>query len=92
VVAGDIPAVRSLIRPGVDGELVPVGLAQPLADALLSLLDDPDRRSAYAAEGRRRAESEFAWDCVVDAWDEFLRATLARSRAGATPAVLTGRT
>lgn len=85
VVAADIPAVRSLIRPGIDGDLVPVGASTPLADAILALLDDPDRRSAYAAEGRRRAESEFNWDHIVDGWDEFLRATC--DRAGVAPRI-----
>ena len=33
-----------------------------MADKLLRLIDDPARREAMAATGRRRAEEEFRWD------------------------------
>jgi glycosyltransferase involved in cell wall biosynthesis len=79
VVAGDIPAVRSLVHPGVDGELVPIRCPEALATQIRDLLAEPERRDRYGAEGRRRAESEFGWDRIIDGWDEFLRA--ARDRA-----------
>jgi glycosyltransferase involved in cell wall biosynthesis len=80
VVAGDIAAVRCLIRPGQDGELVPVGDPDALAKVISELLDDPDRRVRLGAAGRCRAEDEFSWETVVDHWDRFLRDTAARAR------------
>jgi glycosyltransferase involved in cell wall biosynthesis len=79
VVAGDIEAVRSLIRPGQDGELVPVGDVDQLAAAVSSLLDDEARRRGMGSAGRIRAEREFSWSRVVDDWDAFLRETVSRS-------------
>lgn len=46
---------REVIRPGVDGWLVPVGDAAALARRTIELLDDPARRDAFAAEARRGA-------------------------------------
>lgn len=81
VVAGDIDAVRSLVRPGVDAELVDPGDAAGLAGHLSSLLGDPARRRALGAAGRRRAEQEFAWDPIVDGWHSFLAETVRRRRS-----------
>lgn len=83
VVAGDIDAVRCLVRPGIDGELVPVGDPGALASTVAGLLDDPERRAAEAAAGRVRAEAEFTWDGIVDGWDRFLADAVARRRAAA---------
>lgn len=73
VVAGDIPAVRSLVRPGLDGELVPIGDPEALSTQILELLADPERRASYGAAGRERAEAEFDWGRIIEGWDGFLR-------------------
>lgn len=78
VVAADIPAVRCVIRPGVDGELVPVGDADRVAEEVLTLLADPARRHRYGAAGRRRVEDELAWDRIVDGWEGLLVAAVDR--------------
>lgn len=85
VVCGDIGAVRSLVRDGVDAELVPVDDTQAWADALLALLEDPERRTSMGAAGLERVEQEFAWPVVVDRWNDEL-ARVARSR----PAAMSG--
>ena len=72
VVAGDIPAVRSLVRPGSDGELVPVDDPAALASSLRALMGDGVRAAAMGRRGRQRAEDEFSWDAVVERWDAFL--------------------
>jgi glycosyltransferase involved in cell wall biosynthesis len=95
VVAGDIGAVRSLVHPGLDAELVEPGDALGLAGHLSSLLEDPARRRALGAAGRRRAEQEFAWDPIVDGWHSFLAETIGRrrrhGRVSAAPATTGGR-
>jgi glycosyltransferase involved in cell wall biosynthesis len=80
VVAADIDAVRSLIRTGQDGELIPVGDAAALAAEVGSLLGDPDRRRSFGEAGRARAEAEFTWDAIIDRWDAFLHGSVARRR------------
>jgi glycosyltransferase involved in cell wall biosynthesis len=80
----DIPAVRSLVRDGVDARVVPVDDAAALTAAVADLLDDPAQRSALGEAGRRRAETEFAWDGIVDRWDAFAARAVARRRHGAS--------
>ena len=60
IVATDVPGCREVVRHGVNGLLVPARDARALADAVMALADDPARRAAMGAEGRRRAEEEFA--------------------------------
>lgn len=54
--AGGIPEV---VEDGVTGVLVRPGAAGELAHAITGLLNDPTRRAALGAAGRRRVESEF---------------------------------
>ena len=60
IVATDVPGCRDVVRHGGNGLLVPPWDARALADAIMALADDPDRRAAMGAESRRRAEAEFA--------------------------------
>jgi glycosyltransferase involved in cell wall biosynthesis len=82
VVATDIAAVRCLVRPGEDSDLVAVDDPGGLARAVGALLDDPERRERYGRAGRLRAEHEFGWDAIVDGWDELLGASVERRRSG----------
>jgi phosphatidylinositol alpha-mannosyltransferase len=96
VVASDIAGYRDVVRDGVDGQLVPVGDAVALGEALRSLTFDPARRSAMAVAARERAE-RFAWPNiareVVEVYEEALdaaepagRAARLAQRAGVSPA------
>lgn len=66
VVAGDRGGPRHLVHDE-GGVLVAPGDEGALADALVSLLEDPDRLRAMGAFNRRRVEREFAWTAVLDA-------------------------
>ncbi len=72
VVAGDIGAVRSIVRDGIDGVLLPVADDAAWAAELLRLIDDPRLRDQLGRSGRRRVEQEFSWEHVVDRWHEVL--------------------
>ena len=48
-----------LVDPGLGGVLAASGEPPALAEALLDVLDDPDRPSRMGAYNRRRAQSEF---------------------------------
>lgn len=65
LVASDMPGCREIVRPGVNGELVPPGSAD-LADVLTRLLQDRDLRARYGAAGRRIAEEEFESNTVTN--------------------------
>ena len=60
IVATDVSGCREVVHHGGNGLLIPVRDPRALADAILSLAGDPARRAAMGAEGRRRAEAEFA--------------------------------
>ena len=49
-----------VVCDGVNGLLVHARDSRALADAIAVLAGDPVRRAAMGAEGRRRAETEFA--------------------------------
>jgi glycosyltransferase involved in cell wall biosynthesis len=63
VIATEATGIRELITEGVEGIVVPAPPdAQTLAEAMDSLLSDPDRARAMGTAGRRRVESFGGWD------------------------------
>lgn len=68
--SGGIPGIVQHERTGL---LVSRNDPQAMADAIVALLDDPDRRRALGRAGRARVESLFTWDHAV----QRLSATLA---------------
>lgn len=69
--AAELPVVTTrvghldeVVREGEDGLLV-APQAQPLADALLQLVDDPARRQVMGHAGRARIIAHHSWDAVV---------------------------
>lgn len=77
LVGYDLGWAREIVRPGVDGLLVPPGDTRALADAVLGLLADPERAARLGAAARQRVESRFevgrvAGECL--AWYKHLEA------------------
>jgi glycosyltransferase involved in cell wall biosynthesis len=70
VVALDLPALRTILEPGRDGLLVQPGQPQELAQALLTLLDDPSRAAVMGTMGRQKVARRFTWDRVAGAYLE----------------------
>lgn len=60
IVTTDVPGCRAILRPDVNGLLVPVRHAEALANALARLLQDPLLRARMGAAGRAMAETEFS--------------------------------
>ncbi len=59
---GGIPEV---VADGATGLLVPPGEPEPLAEALNTLITDPDRAAAMGQAGRDRAVAEFGWAAIA---------------------------
>ncbi|MDO9407669.1 glycosyltransferase family 4 protein [Patulibacter sp.] len=64
VVAYDSGSLSEVL--GDAGEIVPEGDRDGLADAVVALLEDLDRRAALAARGRRRVRDEFPASASID--------------------------
>ncbi len=85
VVASDIPGYRSVVQPGVNGVVSPPGDVPALAEAIVALARDPERRATLARRGRERA-LEFAWPHITDRIEAVYRDVLARRGAMHTAA------
>ncbi|MBE0528228.1 MAG: glycosyltransferase [Thermoleophilia bacterium] len=77
VVASDIPGYRSVVQPGVNGVVSPPGNVPALAEAIVALVEDPERRAALAQRGRVRA-LEFAWPHITDRIEAVYRDVLTK--------------
>jgi glycosyltransferase involved in cell wall biosynthesis len=65
VVTTNVPGCRDAITPDT-GVLVPVRDSIALADAILDLVQNPEKRKAMGKAGRELAEREFAIEKIVD--------------------------
>ncbi len=72
VVATDVPGASAIVEDGTTGLLVPVDDERSLADAVASLLADPQRRRAMGAAARRRCLERFSMQVVLRTWSSFL--------------------
>lgn len=76
VVASDVSAIPEVVADGETGYLCPPGDVEAFASRIARLLDDDDLREQMGAVGRRRLETEFSVERMVnemvDAYRELL--------------------
>ncbi len=70
-VAGDSGGVRSAVRDGETGIVVPPSDSDAITDGIRSLLLNPARRKQMGATGRRAVETHYNWDRVARDAREF---------------------
>ncbi len=73
VVASDAGGLPEVVENGVTGLVVPRGDSAALADAIGSLLDDPERRRSMGRAGRERALRLFDWDRTAEQFEQIYR-------------------
>lgn len=66
IVATDNNGYRSVMEHGRQGVLVPEATPEAFADALLTMIRDPELRERMAADGRRTALEKYSWKLVSD--------------------------
>ena len=69
VIASNIPAHRETLAEGALGILVACGDSNALANALVALARDPDRRSAMGSAGREHALAHYGMNRYVGEFD-----------------------
>lgn len=79
VVASRSGGIVEIVADGETGLLVPPDDAAALAEALLALLRDPERRIRMGAAGRVRARDRFSWDRIAGETEDAFRGARARS-------------
>ena len=70
-VAGDSGGVRSAVRDGETGIVVPPTDADAIADAIRALLVNPERRQEMGRAARHAVETHYNWDRVARDTREF---------------------
>jgi phosphatidylinositol alpha-1,6-mannosyltransferase len=76
VVATAVGGVPEVVVNGETGLLVPPNGPQGLAEAINSLLDDPERMKQMGARGQERVREHYTWDKVADRMAGFFREVL----------------
>jgi glycosyltransferase involved in cell wall biosynthesis len=75
----DLPGVRSVVRHGETGILVPPGEPEPLGRELDRLLGSAALRAGLGRRARQRAEREFSWEKAIDRLEATYAEVLAES-------------
>jgi glycosyltransferase involved in cell wall biosynthesis len=70
VIASRVGGIPEIVDDGVDGLLVPPADPRALADAIVSLLGDEDRRRTMAGAGRAKVERRFRFEDMVHAYEQ----------------------
>jgi glycosyltransferase involved in cell wall biosynthesis len=65
VIASNIPGVRSVVRNGEDGWLIPPGDDRALTLAMQTALSDPARLTAMGEKGRTRVAAQYEWSALA---------------------------
>ena len=76
VVAGDSGGVRSAVRDGITGCVVPPGDVDRMSASVAGFLRDEGRRLAFGSAGRNAVETHYNWDRVARDTREFTLSVL----------------
>lgn len=76
-VVSDIPGNVAAVRDGVEGIVVPVGDAEALASAMVSLYRSPSRRAQMGRAARERVQDTFTIQTVVEQVEHAYRLAMA---------------
>lgn len=80
VVATETEGAREIIQPGETGLLVPVRDVDKLAEAVLELLDNKDRRIRLGRAAQQSVGAQFGVERMIDETEEIYRAEIEKLR------------
>jgi alpha-maltose-1-phosphate synthase len=76
VVTIDVPSLRRMVRPGVDGLLYPPGDVDALAAAIARLLESPEESAGLGRAARAHVVDEFSWRVHCNRLVAILKSTI----------------
>ncbi len=76
VVASAVGGIVDVIRSGTTGLLVPEKDPKALAQAVLTLLTEPDRAAQMGREGLEDVQVRFSWSRIVPLWQQVFATAL----------------
>lgn len=79
VIGSRIGSTACVIEDGIDGLLVDPYDSRAIADAIIELLADPERRARMGERGYVKTVGHFTWDKVTDKLENFYRLILETS-------------
>lgn len=85
VIASDVGGIPELVESGVSGILVRPGEIAALSEAIVAMLQDDERRRAYAAEGLRRFRKEYSREHVIPQLDRIYAELANAGTLGSAP-------
>lgn len=72
VVSTDLPAIRDIISHGETGVIVPEKDSEALAEAIIGLFDDPERRNAIGKRGRAFVRKRYDWAMTTKRYERVI--------------------
>ena len=79
ILTTDISAIPEFVTHGVHGTLVPPGDPRALADAIVAMAANPERRAAMAQAAFERLTANFGMEAGIATVDTRLRAALTQA-------------
>jgi len=80
VIAGEVPAVKDIVRDGVTGYLCRSGESTRLANTICDVLDQPESRQRVAVAARELVLQRYSWQAVSEAYTTLLTEQSHRTR------------
>ena len=88
VVASNVGGLRESGLDGITGVLFPPGDHVALANELVTLLEDPERRREMGLRGRAHVAEHYEWNNYIDRWVEFYGSIMHEARGTRLPLVV----
>ena len=80
VISSDIPGPNAVMEVGKSGLLVPKQDPEALANAIISILADPEKAKAMGKRGRELVETKYNWRTIVGQVEAIYREVLAKKK------------
>jgi glycosyltransferase involved in cell wall biosynthesis len=80
VISSDIPGPNAVMEAGKSGLLVPKQDPEALANAIISILADPEKAKAMGKRGRELVETKYNWRTIVGQVEAIYREVLAKKK------------